>query len=535
MNNLKNKTSPELIGRFFGFAIGSIFAVLIAGCSSQKGKVEIGKPARVKIVKSPEAFEHYVNGDLYRYGGDFRKAAEEFQKALRYDPESYEIRLSLAQTYYSLGDYGSARQEAEKLTIKTLERELLLADCARALNDLPEAQKRYLSAVNFDSSNAFTWWYLARISEWLGDSLTALSAQEKICQLSSSYSNYLKLVQMLWEMGRNAEAADRAAEFLARDSSDYRGYLLLGQSLEREEQFSEAGEVYRKIWEKDSSLGEVAMHLAVLYFETKEYALAESLFTRLLADSGDVFPVYYLGEIAYAQKRFARAETLFTKVIELADTLVEGYSGLALAYLALEKPDSALAAARLGLARFPKNPALRFWVGQAFSAKKQYDSAATVFGELGEERPEEVRYLFSYAAALERRGKFDSAVVIFKRVLSIAPDDAPTLNYLGYTWADRNENLGEARKMIEKALEKEPENGAYLDSYGWVLFRLKKYGEAEVQIKKALEKNGRDAIINEHLGDVYQAMGREEEARLQYQKALEMDPANLSLKEKLSR
>ncbi|MGE5692601.1 MAG: tetratricopeptide repeat protein [Candidatus Zixiibacteriota bacterium] len=138
---------------------------LLSGCASQKGRVSVEKPSKVKIVFSQEAYEHYVNGDLYRHSGDYRRAAEEFQKALKFDPESYEIRLALAQSYYSLGDWPAARREGEKLTIKTLEREQLLADCARNANDWGEAEKRYLSVLGLDSSNTSAWWYVARIAE----------------------------------------------------------------------------------------------------------------------------------------------------------------------------------------------------------------------------------------------------------------------------------------------------------------------------------------------------------------------------------
>jgi len=286
---------------------------------------------------------------------------------------------------------------------------------------------------------------------------------------------------------------------------------------------------------RDSSEREVALHLGDLYFELKEFASAESILVRMADDSADYLPFFYLARIAYLQKNYSRAESLYLQVIQRADTLPQGFTGLALTYLSWEKPEKTLEVARRGLEKFPGNPDHRFWLGQALSAKKEYDSARTVFGQLVSEEPENVNFLFSYAAALERSGNLDTCVVVFKKVLSLEPEHAPALNYLGYTWADRDENLPEAKKMIERALAKEPENGAYLDSYGWVLFRLRKFKEAEKYIRKALEKNSKDAIIVEHLGDIYWAMGKKEEARFQYRKALDMDPKNTALKEKLSR
>ena len=508
---------------------------LLSGCASQKGRVSVEKPSKVKIVFSQEAYEHYVNGDLYRHSGDYRRAAEEFQKALKFDPESYEIRLALAQSYYSLGDWPAARREGEKLTIKTLEREQLLADCARNANDWGEAEKRYLSVLGLDSSNTSAWWYVARIAEQSGDSAMAVRAQTKLAHLSLSYSNYYQLVQMLWASGRHAEAAREAESFLESDSSDLRAYLLLGESLERAGEPMRAGEVYRRLLARDSTEREVALHLGDLYFEMKEYASAESVLVRLTGDSADYVPLFYLARIAYLEKNYSRAESLYGEVIQRADTLPQGFTGLALTYLSWERPEKTLEAARRGLEKFPQSPDLRFWLGQAFAARKENDSARAVFGQLVSDEPANVNFLFAYAAALERSGNLDSSVMLFKKVLSLEPEHAPALNYLGYTWADRNENLAEAKKMIEKALESEPENGAFLDSYGWVLFRMGKLKEAEKYIKRALEKNAKDAVIFEHLGDIYWAQGKKEAARTQYRKAAEMDPQNIALKEKLSR
>ncbi|MGH8005231.1 MAG: tetratricopeptide repeat protein [Limisphaerales bacterium] len=515
--------------------LAGLLTFLVFGCASQKGKVKIEKPSKVKVVFSQEAYEHYVNGDLYRHSGDFRRAADEFQKALRFDPDSYEIRLALAQSYFSLGDYPSARREGEQLTIKTLEREQLLADCARNANDWEEAKKRYLSVLSIDSSSTTAWWYVARISEQMKDSATAVRAQKRLAYLSPSYSNFYQLVQMLWAAGRPVDAASEAERFLESDSSDLRAYLLLGESLERSGEYARATEVFQQLLARDSTEREVALHLGDLYFELKEYASAESVLVRIAGDSADYVPLFYLARIAYLQKNYPRAESLYQKVIQRADTLPQGFTGLALTYLSWEKPEKTLETTRRGLVKFPESPDLRFWLGQGFAARKETDSARAVFGGLVSEEPENVTFLFAYAAALERTGNLDTSVLIFKKVLSLEPDHAPALNYLGYTWADRNEKLEEAKKMIEKALEKEPENGAYLDSYGWVLFRMGKLREAEKYIKKALEKNGKDAIIVEHLGDIYWTQGKKEEARAQYRKAADMDPPNAALKEKLSR
>ena len=89
--------------------------------------------------------------------------------------------------------------------------------------------------------------------------------------------------------------------------------------------------------------------------------------------------------------------------------------------------------------------------------------------------------------------------------------------------------------MIRKALAYEPENGAFLDSYGWVLYRLGELREAEIQIKKALEVTGSDPIVHEHLGDIYEALGDTKKAKEAWERALQLDQDNERLREKLRR
>jgi predicted Zn-dependent protease len=86
--------------------------------------------------------------------------------------------------------------------------------------------------------------------------------------------------------------------------------------------------------------------------------------------------------------------------------------------------------------------------------------------------------------------------------------------------ADRNTRLDEARDLIMKALEREPNSPAYLDSLGWVYFRLNKLPEAEEKLRQAIEYMSRDATVHDHLGDVYFHEGKFKEAIAQWQSSL---------------
>ncbi|MBN8898254.1 MAG: tetratricopeptide repeat protein, partial [Rhodospirillales bacterium] len=98
------------------------------------------------------------------------------------------------------------------------------------------------------------------------------------------------------------------------------------------------------------------------------------------------------------------------------------------------------------------------------------------------------------------------------------------LNYLGYSWADKGEHLPEARRMLQRAAEKRPNDGAVVDSLGWVMLRQGQVADAVRLLERAVELDSEDATINGHLGDAYWAAGRKIEAQYQWRRALTLNP-----------
>lgn len=120
------------------------------------------------------------------------------------------------------------------------------------------------------------------------------------------------------------------------------------------------------------------------------------------------------------------------------------------------------------------------------------------------------------------RGNLPRAKEWLEQVLDEFPEDISAQNDLGYLWADEGINLERALDMIQNAVAAEPENPAYRDSLGWVLYRLERYDEALVEMKKAADTEDADGVILDHLGDVYLELGQVEQARESWQQALEL-------------
>ena len=114
-----------------------------------------------------------------------------------------------------------------------------------------------------------------------------------------------------------------------------------------------------------------------------------------------------------------------------------------------------------------------------------------------------------------------------EQVLDEFPDDPGALNDLGYLWADQGKHLHRALEMIRKAVAAEPDNAAYLDSLGWVLYRLGRVEEALKYLERAVELLGQDpdGVVLDHLGDVYHTLGQHDRAVQMWQRALKaLDP-----------
>jgi tetratricopeptide (TPR) repeat protein len=163
----------------------------------------------------------------------------------------------------------------------------------------------------------------------------------------------------------------------------------------------------------------------------------------------------------------------------------------------------------------------------------RYDDATTALKEGLDRIPDEPALLYQMALTYDRAGKFDMAVKTLKYLIEIKPDHFDAMNYLGYSWADRNINLEEALALIQRALEIKPDASYIIDSLGWVYYRLGRYEEALEQLLKAGEKMGDDATILEHIGDTYDKLGKDELAIEFWSLALQADPGNATVSEKL--
>ncbi|MEO8275985.1 MAG: tetratricopeptide repeat protein [Thermoanaerobaculia bacterium] len=139
-------------------------------------------------------------------------------------------------------------------------------------------------------------------------------------------------------------------------------------------------------------------------------------------------------------------------------------------------------------------------------------------------RPESAELRFQQATTLERAGKFEAATKAFEAILASEPENAAALNYLGYMRIERGVEVAAGLAMVTRALALDANNGAYLDSVGWGLFRLGRLAEATETLERAARLMPNDRTVLEHLGDSCRALGALDRARDAYRRALALGP-----------
>jgi tetratricopeptide (TPR) repeat protein len=155
-------------------------------------------------------------------------------------------------------------------------------------------------------------------------------------------------------------------------------------------------------------------------------------------------------------------------------------------------------------------------LARAYQDAGHYADSEREWLALRKQLPQEPGVLLDLGGCRERAGDVDGALAAGRDALKLMPDWAPAMNFLGYVMADHNRELADARKLIEQALKRDPDNGAYIDSYGWVLYRLGQFPEAREQLERAVQLTGGDPVVREHLGDVYRDLNLPDLAREQY-------------------
>ena len=164
-----------------------------------------------------------------------------------------------------------------------------------------------------------------------------------------------------------------------------------------------------------------------------------------------------------------------------------------------------------------------------YSQHDRVDDAVRVLEAAEARFPENTIVVFQLGAVFERGQRYREAEGAFRRTLDLDPEDAATLNYLGYMLAERGERLDESVDLIQRALVLDPNNGSYLDSLGWAYLKQNRLELAERPLRQASDQLRRNSVVQDHLGDLLFRLERYAEAISAWERALAGDGDTVDL------
>ncbi|HEV8132334.1 MAG TPA: tetratricopeptide repeat protein [Acidobacteriota bacterium] len=533
--------------------------------------------ARQAIQADPNNVDaHLLIADIYsRSPKQDPKSQEnaigEYEKVLKVDPDNSPALSALGRLYVRANQFAKAEQALQNLVNHQGEGPedlFLLAISQVEQQRFAPALENVKRLVQFNPGNIRVLMLQGFIFERVGDNEKALATYQEVLKLQPDNSEAKRHVaSLLAEKGKSKDATEMLEELAKRNPFDSSVLLELGKTQREQKKHGEAIATFRSAAKVDPENIEISYWLAATLADTGQREEALAILKKVLEpqdkDRRKKIPILLqIGSIQREDAQYDAAIGTFQQLLREFPDSLQAYLYLADTYR--QKKDYPHAAETLskGRQKFPDDKnlviseaqivaqqrgleeglkilddeirkhsgkteedkalllRLKLNRAQLFFDQRAFQRAENYLQELNKELPENDAILFQLAAVYEREKKNEKAEEVFRKLLQKNTENANVLNYLGYMWADRGENLQQALEYIQKAVELDPFNGAYLDSLGWAQFKLNDLKGAEANLNKAAKIVRNDPTIHEHLGDLYERLGNYPEALQAYRLSL---------------
>ncbi len=492
-------------------------------------------PDRLEI--DSETLSHFMDGQMYFNQGDYAMAVLEYQDALLADSSISTIHISLAEAYWRLGKEGRSEQQlklallknpddveaskmlahqyiirkmytdAEKIYLVLWEKHPQEIDYGYALANIAKVQKKYQSALDT---------YI-KISVRFPDQIIPLENAAQIALATQDMQKAQSLFESLIKLDpNNLEYLKTLSDISILNGNFPRGMDLLVRLIEL-----------------DSENIEMKLRLGTLYYENnqKEDALAvfESLYDE---DNIEPLVLYFLATLMAEKDDLIKSEQYARESISRFPNEPRGYGNLSLVELQHKNVDEAIRILLDGREKATDDFTLNYLLGTCYQLKLDYGTAERYLLKALEIYPDSIHGRQTLALIYDTTEEWMKSDSLYELLIDNDQVNAQTLNNYAYSLAERGVSLNKAKSMAEKAITIEPDNGAYLDTIGWIHFKLGNMSKAHNYVKKAVKLDDTNAVVLEHLGDILIQRNKIQEARDIYKQAYELDPDNLELKTK---
>ncbi|HEY1902871.1 MAG TPA: tetratricopeptide repeat protein [Terracidiphilus sp.] len=556
-NLLKNSPNDidahKLLGRIYLRQLGD--ASNAVSSSSPQGNVldlAIAEFEKIVALQPKDVEDRMVLGQLYTVKHQPKKAEDQFKTAQAIDPDSEEVVLNLARLYAESGDIAHAVKVIEAVPVddRSPKMEVALGAAYDQLKQPKDAIAAYQRAADLDPGDSHT-------LEALGQALLndnqldeALKQFKLLAEADPEDTGALvNIAEIQRRQGKFEDALATVRKARKQDPTSLEAGFKEALLLDVLGRFDESAQTYEKMVdltshangaytnEEKSNRGFFLERLGAVYQEENKTDLAIATYQKMIDMGGDGAQRGLEAQVeTYGEaKMFDRAADLARKASDASPKDLNLKLMLAGALVEQGKNDDALAltkglldASGLTVNKAPLDNAAKdrlVWLklGQFYTEMRRWKDADDAYAKatpLSIKTDDRSYLLFLKGALAERQKHYEPAEQLFRQALELDPNNAATLNYLGYMLADKGTRLPEALKLIRKAVDLDPMNGAYLDSLGWAYFKLGQYEQAEENLRQAVERDQTDPAVHDHLGELYEKTGRIRLAAAQWELSL---------------
>ncbi len=531
-------TPPE--PEVMAFPEGTLLALLTAEVAGYRGDYQYALDQY--LIEAEKSLDPGVAARVTRLAAYMKADDKLYQAASLWaqaDPESLEAHQFLADQLVKRALYVDALETMQ--TIDRLGGEAQFDYFAYRVGRMTQEDRQALllglnDMLTVNPNEPQILFSKAALLEALGDGPAALETADTLLGLKPAELNFIILkANLLSDLNQKQAAQAFLSEQLAINPDQPRLRLLLARLLFEAQAFSDARVQYQILHEIRPEDGEILFALAMLSIEQADFAQARLHLGRLVRTDQRVNQAqYYLGlvaektgDVALALREFAKvdggyeylsAQGRIVELISVNQSLEDARS-----YLAKKK-----------LAHNGLRSQFDLIEGQLLSRVDAEDALFEHLDEAIEAQAGDIPLLYFRAMSGQKYDRLDILERDLKQVLTLDPGNADAMNALGYTLADQTDRYDEAYVLIERALRLKPEEPAFIDSMGWVLYRLNRYEEAIDYLEQAFERFPNDEVAA-HLGEVLWQSGKTRRAKRVWKEALSETPDSTFLQSVVKR
>ncbi|MCF6270753.1 MAG: tetratricopeptide repeat protein [Melioribacteraceae bacterium] len=529
------------------------------------------------LVLDEQAGIHYALSKDYLILQKLAPALKHSRKAVELGSDDVEYNFLLGNIYRIVQLPDSAEIYFEKV----IKLDSLYFQAYYSLAQLNEAKKPLQALGIYDKLLKLTgpeWSVLVKIAELnerMGNVDNTINTVEKLLKLNPSNLKLQKLlIESYLKQDKNDEAlllVDDALTMFPDDLTliEYRGKVKANKN-----EWGEAAIEYQKLIHSPELPFEVKKNIAGGFVteaarDSNIIPIAKNLLLEIEKDSTDWQVNAFLAEISVEEGNDSAAIVYFQNASKLAPWNPQLWNRVGILLFESKRYEEAVAEMKNAILKFPDDFVNNLILGLSLSQQKDIDGAARALEHAVRLNPNDLTALHAYGFTLNQLKRNDAALVYLDKALYLNPDNIQVIGTLGmiydsmedyeisdslyeralaidsadvlisnnyaYSLSERGIRLNRALELSEYAVEQEPKNASYLDTIGWVHFKLGNYDKAIEFIKMAVEEDDSNAILMDHLADIYAKIDNKEKAIEYWLKALEIDPTIEKVNEKLEK